>query len=113
MGTFWSQAQAGVLLLLLFLTSAVLQSAAESPGYPPHQGPYYHDHFRYGYDKNPTAIRDPKVRKVYELLYPYYQRPRYRYPFYDHEGNGELLYGYGGRKLYRYTIFKPVEGYLR
>ena len=25
---------------------------------------------------------------------------------------GELLYGYGGRKLYQYSIFKPLEGYF-
>ncbi|KAG7173169.1 hypothetical protein Hamer_G008704 [Homarus americanus] len=65
------------------------------------------------YGKRPAHVPDPKLRKVYELIYPYYQRPRYRYPFYDHEGNGELLYGYGGPRLYKYTIFKPVEGYLR
>ncbi|KAK4298430.1 hypothetical protein Pmani_029222 [Petrolisthes manimaculis] len=63
--------------------------------------------------KNPAVVHDPKLRKVYELIYPFYQRPRYRYPFYDHQGNGELLYGYGGRKLFKYTVFKPVEGYLR
>ena len=40
-------------------------------------------------------------------------RPNYRFPFYDHKGNGELLYGYGQQKLFPYTVFRPVEGYLR
>lgn len=75
-------------------------------------GPYgAHPDYRYG--KRPPSVRDPKLRKVYELFYPYYQKPNYRYPFYDNSGNGELLYGYGGQKLFRYTVFKPVEGYLR
>lgn len=86
---------------------AGLSHAHPDAGYSSH--PYvYHD-----YGNRPTTIGDPKLRKVYELLYPYYQRPRYRYPFYDHEGNGELLYGYGGPRLFKYTVFKPVEGYLR
>ena len=25
---------------------------------------------------------------------------------------GELLYGYGGREVYQYSIFKPLEGYF-
>jgi len=48
-----------------------------------------------------------------QLPYPYYQRPHYRYPYYDKEGNGHLLYGYGGRKLFKYQEFKPLEGYSR
>ncbi|XP_069175002.1 uncharacterized protein [Procambarus clarkii] len=67
----------------------------------------------YSYGKQPANVPDPHFQKVYELIYPYYQRPRYRYPFYDHQGNGELLYGYGGARLFKYTVFKPVEGYLR
>ena len=26
---------------------------------------------------------------------------------------GELLYGYGGKKLYEYSVFKPLEGYFK
>ena len=26
---------------------------------------------------------------------------------------GELLYGFGGNKLYQYSIFKPLEGYFK
>jgi len=42
----------------------------------------------------------------------FYSRPKFRYPYYHKDGKGELLYGYGGRKLYQYSIFKPLEGYF-
>jgi len=42
----------------------------------------------------------------------YYSRPKFRYPFYHKDGKGELLYGYGGREVYQYSIFKPLEGYF-
>ncbi|XP_064086251.1 uncharacterized protein LOC135201324 [Macrobrachium nipponense] len=102
------------LLATVLALSLVAQGRSETG--PPGGGYYYGPavpHFNNHYVKNAAAVRDPSLQKIYELIYPYYQRPKYRYPFYDHEGNGELLYGYGGRKLYRYTVFKPVEGYLR
>ena len=43
----------------------------------------------------------------------YYDRPRHRYPYYDQNGTGRLLYGYGGRTLYKYSVFKPLEGYFK
>ena len=43
----------------------------------------------------------------------YYDRPRHRYPYYNEHGNGKLVYGYGGRTLYKYSIFRPLEGYFR
>jgi len=43
----------------------------------------------------------------------YYSRPKYRYPYYNKKGEGYLLYGYGGRDLHEYTLFKPLEGYYR
>ena len=43
----------------------------------------------------------------------YYDVPRHRYPYYDKKGNGELVYGYGGRSLFRYSVFRPLEGYFR
>ena len=43
----------------------------------------------------------------------YYDIPKHRYPYYDENGTGRLLYGYGGEKLYKYTVFKPLEGYFR
>lgn len=42
----------------------------------------------------------------------YYSRPKFRYPYYDTSGKGYLLYGYGGRDLYEYSVFKPLEGYF-
>ncbi|XP_045125000.1 uncharacterized protein LOC123512623 [Portunus trituberculatus] len=89
-----------------FTIMVVLVVAAVLLGSPPAQAQHYTS-------RSPAVVTDPKLRKVYEFLYPYYQKPRYRYPFYDGEGNGELLYGYGGPRLFRYTVFKPVEGYLR
>lgn len=43
----------------------------------------------------------------------YYERPKHRHPYYDQNGTGRLLYGYGGQDLYRYSIFKPLEGYFK
>lgn len=48
-----------------------------------------------------------------QIPYPYHQKPSYRYPYYDEKGYGKLLYGYGGRHLYSYNNFKPLEGYSR
>lgn len=42
----------------------------------------------------------------------YYSRPKFRYPYYDVSGKGYLLYGYGGKELYEYSVFKPLEGYF-
>lgn len=49
------------------------------------------------------------------LVWPnsYYDRPRHRYPYYDQHGTGRVLYGYGGQTLYRYSVFKPLEGYFK
>lgn len=43
----------------------------------------------------------------------YYDIPKHRYPYYDENGSGRLLYGYGGKTLYKYTVFKPLEGYFK
>lgn len=43
----------------------------------------------------------------------YYDRPKHRFPYYDENGTGRLLYGYGGPTLYRYSIFRPLEGYFK
>lgn len=37
-------------------------------------------------------------------------RPKYRYPYYDVNGKGKLLYGYGGPELYQYKSYSPIEG---
>ena len=50
---------------------------------------------------------------LFIYFFSYIHRPKYRYPFYDGHGNGELLYGYGGPRLYEYRVFQPVEGYYR
>uniref|UniRef100_A0A6P7FZQ7 Uncharacterized protein LOC114332381 isoform X2 n=1 Tax=Diabrotica virgifera virgifera TaxID=50390 RepID=A0A6P7FZQ7_DIAVI len=42
--------------------------------------------------------------------FQYYERPKYRYPYYDENGVGRLLYGYGDDKLYQYKVFSPLEG---
>lgn len=46
-------------------------------------------------------------------LYVYHlccHRPKYRYPYYDENGKGKLLYGYGGPELYQYKSYSPLEG---
>ncbi|XP_014249362.1 uncharacterized protein LOC106666589 [Cimex lectularius] len=42
--------------------------------------------------------------------FQYFERPRYRYPYYDENGKGKLLYGYGGDQLFEYTKYSPLEG---
>eukprot|EP00099_Drosophila_melanogaster_P001149 NP_001036564.1 uncharacterized protein Dmel_CG34115 [Drosophila melanogaster] len=42
--------------------------------------------------------------------FQYFERPKYRYPYYDEHGRGKLLYGYGGPELYQYKTYTPLEG---
>ncbi|XP_047510353.1 uncharacterized protein LOC125053167, partial [Pieris napi] len=42
--------------------------------------------------------------------FQYFERPKYRYPYYDENGKGKLLYGYGGPELYQYKSYTPLEG---
>ncbi|CAD7092318.1 unnamed protein product [Hermetia illucens] len=42
--------------------------------------------------------------------FQYFERPKYRYPYYDENGRGKLLYGYGGPELYQYKTYTPLEG---
>ncbi|XP_063394708.1 uncharacterized protein LOC134679691 [Cydia fagiglandana] len=42
--------------------------------------------------------------------FQYFERPKYRYPYYDENGRGKLLYGYGGPELYQYKSYSPLEG---
>ncbi|XP_050422039.1 uncharacterized protein LOC126834277 isoform X2 [Adelges cooleyi] len=42
--------------------------------------------------------------------FQYFERPKYRYPYYDENGRGRLLYGYGGPELYQYKSYSPLEG---
>uniref|UniRef100_A0A1A9VY36 Uncharacterized protein n=1 Tax=Glossina austeni TaxID=7395 RepID=A0A1A9VY36_GLOAU len=42
--------------------------------------------------------------------FQYFERPKYRYPYYDENGRGKLLYGYGGPDLYQYKTYTPLEG---
>lgn len=44
------------------------------------------------------------------IKFTYISRPKYRYPYYDENGVGRLLYGYGDDKLYQYKSFSPLEG---
>ncbi|XP_014233403.1 uncharacterized protein LOC106656766 [Trichogramma pretiosum] len=42
--------------------------------------------------------------------FQYFERPQYRYPYYDENGKGRLLYGYGGPQLYQYKKYTALEG---
>ncbi|XP_059062703.1 uncharacterized protein LOC131855446 [Achroia grisella] len=42
--------------------------------------------------------------------FQYFERPNYRYPYYDENGRGKLLYGYGGPELFQYKSYSPLEG---
>ena len=60
-----------------------------------------------------VPIKGDRRRNQFVWPNSYYDIPRYRYPYYDVQGKGELLYGYGGPSLYKYTVFKPEEGYFK
>jgi hypothetical protein len=62
-----------------------------------------------------THVRPDGDKRKLKFVWPnsYYDIPNYRFPFYDEHGTGKLLYGFGGEKLYKYSIFKPIEGYYR
>lgn len=53
------------------------------------------------------------LRSLFVMPNTYYDIPKHRYPYYDENGRGRLLYGYGGKKLYKYSVFRPIEGYFR
>ncbi len=63
--------------------------------------------------EGPYHAPEPTLLKPFLVPNTYFDRPRYRYPYYDTNGHGKLLYGYGGSKLYRYSIFRPIEGYFK
>ena len=54
-------------------------------------------------------------RNLHKWVWPnsFYDIPKYRFPYYDEHGNGKLLYGFGGKDLYKYSVFKPIDGYLK
>ncbi|XP_043288711.1 uncharacterized protein [Venturia canescens] len=52
-----------------------------------------------------STIAEPKAPN-----FQYFERPKYRYPYYDENGRGRLLYGYGGPELYQYKTYSPLEG---
>ncbi|XP_072742699.1 uncharacterized protein [Anoplolepis gracilipes] len=56
-------------------------------------------------DGSTAMIPEPKAPN-----FQYFERPRYRYPYYDENGKGKLLYGYGGPELYQYKTYSPLEG---
>ena len=62
-----------------------------------------------------THVDSKKFSLANLFVWPntYYDIPKHRYPYYDENGTGRLLYGYGGSDLYRYSVFKPLEGYFR
>lgn len=65
--------------------------------------------------QRPSIEQPPvdKISKMFGSLLPntYFSKPRFRYPYYDRGGKGYLLYGYGEKDLYEYSVFKPLEGY--
>lgn len=54
-------------------------------------------------------------RNRHKWVWPnsYYDIPKYRYPYYNEHGIGKLLYGFGGKDLYKYSVFKPIDGYQK
>ncbi|EFN86536.1 hypothetical protein EAI_04374 [Harpegnathos saltator] len=56
---------------------------------------------------NKSAATIPELRAP---NFQYFERPKYRYPYYDENGKGKLLYGYGGPDLYQYKTYSALEG---
>ncbi|XP_012273083.1 uncharacterized protein LOC105695767 [Orussus abietinus] len=52
-----------------------------------------------------ATVAEPKAPN-----FQYFERPKYRYPYYDENGKGRLLYGYGGPELYQYRTYSALEG---
>ncbi|XP_034951404.1 uncharacterized protein [Chelonus insularis] len=52
-----------------------------------------------------SLVPEPKAPN-----FQYFERPKYRYPYYDENGRGRLLYGYGGPELYQYRTYSALEG---
>merc|ERR1719315_179582 len=57
------------------------------------------------------GLYDMVVNGMKALPNTWESRPNLRYPYYDLEGKGYLLYGYGGKELYKYSEFQFLEGY--
>lgn len=51
-----------------------------------------------------------KKKKLQDCNKYLIHRPKYRYPYYDENGRGKLLYGYGGPELYQYKTYSGLEG---
>ncbi|CAG4966179.1 unnamed protein product [Colias eurytheme] len=56
------------------------------------------------------AVAESTVPQPRAPNFQYFERPKYRYPYYDENGKGKLLYGYGGPELYQYKSYAPLEG---
>ncbi|XP_026745158.1 uncharacterized protein LOC113506520 [Trichoplusia ni] len=56
------------------------------------------------------VVTDSTIPQPRAPNFQYFERPNYRYPYYDENGKGKLLYGYGGPELYQYKSYSPLEG---
>lgn len=56
-------------------------------------------------DESTAILAEPQAPN-----FQYFERPKYRYPYYDENGKGKLLYGYGGPELYQYKTYSVLEG---
>ncbi|XP_014214133.1 uncharacterized protein LOC106643489 [Copidosoma floridanum] len=52
-----------------------------------------------------SSLTQPKAPN-----FQYFERPYYRYPYYDNSGKGLLLYGHGGIQLYKYKTYSTLDG---
>ena len=75
--------------------------------------PHFHTSKRGSRKENGFSLSEFIRRYLPVIPNTYYDVPKHRYPYYDENGTGRLLYGYGGKTLYKYTVFKPLEGYFK
>ncbi|CAG7824743.1 unnamed protein product [Allacma fusca] len=84
------------LVVLLALLTVLIQPAASD--------------LSNGHLSKPNLDRDKSMERLLGLgviyPYPYFQKPRYRFPVYDRNGRGSLFYGYGGREKSPFKSYK-------
>ena len=110
-----------MIMKIVFLISQLLLMSGCSPDYsynpnPPQPIP---GSTNYGKEWGPRPFTErPEAAsllgQLMEGIVPnsYYSRPALRFPYYDKQGKGYLLYGYGGKELFEYSVFDMLEGYF-
>lgn len=99
--------QWAVLLLAVILVSGIGETSATIPQPKAPNFQYFERQVKNYFLKIFYLNISPFLsRKLFFTI----NRPKYRYPYYDENGRGKLLYGYGGPELYQYKTYSALEG---